>query len=250
MSTHTGTSGLFQLLDVADALPGAIALRARSYDLLDLTAGAAVVDVGCGTGRAVAELADIGMRPTGVDLDERMIAVARDRQPRADLRVGDAYQLPLPDGAVSGYRADKVFHELRDPARALVEARRVLTPGGRIVLIGQDWDTLVIDSDDPALTRAIVHARADMVPAPWAARRYRNLLLDAGFQGPEVEVRTGVFTDATMLPMLEGLAQAAIATGSATRDQADAWIADQRRRAAQGRLLLALPLFVAAAHRR
>ncbi|MEU8149944.1 hypothetical protein [Nonomuraea sp. NPDC048901] len=55
-------------------------------------------------------------------------------------------------------------------------------PGGRIVLIGQDWDTLVIDSDDPALTRTIVHARADQVTSPRAARSYRNLLLDAGFE--------------------------------------------------------------------
>ena len=57
-------------------------------------------------------------------------------------------------------------HVLDDPARAAGEARRVLAPGGRIVLIGQDWDTFVIDADDAALTRTIVHARADLVPTP------------------------------------------------------------------------------------
>jgi hypothetical protein len=41
----------------------------------------------------------------------------------------------------------------------LAEARRVLVPGGRIVLIGQDWDTFAIDSDDqPSLVRSCTRA--------------------------------------------------------------------------------------------
>ncbi|MFE1933404.1 hypothetical protein ACFW95_24200 [Streptomyces sp. NPDC059474] len=52
---------------------------------------------------------------------------------------------------------------------ALAEARRVLVPGGRVVLVGQDWEALVVDADDAALTRTIVHARAGLVPAPRAA---------------------------------------------------------------------------------
>ncbi|MFG1708682.1 methyltransferase domain-containing protein [Nonomuraea sp. M3C6] len=45
-------------------------------------------------------------------------------------RVGDAYDLPLEDGTVAGYRADKVFHDLPDTEKARAEARRVLVPGG------------------------------------------------------------------------------------------------------------------------
>ena len=96
----------------------------------------------------------------------------------------------------------------------------MLAPGGRIVLIGQDRDTFIIDADDEALTRTIVHARADTVPAPRAARRYRNLLLDAGFREPSVEVHTGVFTSAAMMPMLAGLANGACASGAVSREQA------------------------------
>lgn len=145
------------------------------------------------------------------------------------------------------YRADKVFHELADPARALAEARRVLAPGGRIVLVGQDWDTLVIDSDDPALTRTIVHARADLVSSPRAARRYRNLLLDAGFDDVTAEIRTDVFTGPEMLPLLTGLSRAARSAGAVTSEQADRWLTEQRARAETDRLFLALPMFIAAA---
>ncbi|GAA0939996.1 methyltransferase domain-containing protein [Virgisporangium aurantiacum] len=259
MSTTTSTpdptpgtpdsEAMIGLLDIADALPGAAALRQRSYDLLALSAGSAVVDVGCGTGRAVAELAERGMRPVGVDVDEQIIDLARQRWPGTDLRIGDAYHLPFPDASFTGYRADKVFHGLADPGRALAEAHRVLVPGGRIVLIGQDWDSFIIDADDIALTRTILHARADTIPSPWAGRRYRNLLRAAGFQDATVEVQTAVFTDATMLTVLLGVARAAQGAGAITATQADGWIAEQTDRADNGTLFLAIPLFVAAAHR-
>ncbi len=246
-SARSDIESLIQLLDVVDALPGAAALRERSYDLLAVPSGAGVVDVGCGTGRAVAELAERGLRPIGVDLSEQMVEQARRRWPGIDARVGDAYRLPIPDATLAGYRADKVFHELADADRALAEARRVLTAGGRIVLIGQDWDTFVIDADDRDLTRRIVHARADAVPSPWAARRYRNLLQAAGFVDPAVEVHTAVFTDAAMLPILLGLASGAQAAGAITGEQAETWTTEQTQRTHTGRLFLAIPLFVVSA---
>ncbi|WP_433436570.1 methyltransferase domain-containing protein [Nonomuraea sp. CA-141351] len=249
MSKTNQMESLIRLLDVADALPGAVALRARSYDLLTLHDGAAVVDVGCGAGRAVDELEERGMKAIGVDVSEEMIAAARHRWPQADFRIGDAFDLPLEDGEVAGYRADKVYHELADAAKALEEAKRVLAPGGRIVLIGQDWDTFIIDSDDPALTRTIVHARADMNPNPRAARRYRNLLLDTGFQDVQVEAHVGVFTDAAMLPMLTGIAEGARVAGAITPEQETAWVTEQTERARSGRMFLALPIFVASASR-
>ncbi len=240
---------LVRMLDVVDALPEAVASRAWSYDLLALPDGAAVVDVGCGAGRAVAELGERGKKAIGVDVSEEMIAIARRRRPRCDFRIGDAYDLPLDDGEVAGYRAEKLFHELADAAKALEEAKRVLAPGGRIVLVGQDWDAFVIDSDDPELTRTIVHARADMISNPRAARRYRNLLLDTGFEDVVVKGHLAVFTDATMSPLLTGLAERAREAGAITAEQEAAWVSEQEERVRAGRMFLALPLFMAAARR-
>ncbi|MFB7470524.1 methyltransferase domain-containing protein [Kitasatospora sp. NPDC056184] len=239
--------GLLARLDAADRLPGAARLRSRGYRLLGAGPGRTVLDVGCGAGRAVAELAALGARAIGVDADVRTIAVGRRRWPAADLRTGDAGDLPLPDSSVDGYRADKVFHELDDPRPALAQARRVLVAGGRIVLVGHDWDTVVIDSGDPALTRAVVHARADLTVRPRAARHYRALLLDAGFVDVAVEVHTAVLTGAAALPLLTGLVEAARAGSALTRERAGGWIAEQRERAAADRLFLALPMFLASA---
>ncbi len=230
-------STLLALLDAFDALPAAAALRQRSYDLLAPLDGL-VVDVGCGGGRAVAELTEL-TTTVGVDLDPEMVEVASTRWPGSTFLLGDATDLPLEDGSATGYRADKVVHTLHEPARALVEARRVLTPGGRAVLLGQDWDTLVIDSDDPVLTRTIRHARADLVAAPRAARQYRNLLLDHGFTDVAVEVHTSVHTGPMILPMLAELA-------ASVGERADGWLREQAERAENDRLFVAIPIFVAA----
>jgi len=228
-------SSLLAVLDAGDAQPAARALRARSYELLGDVVGRTVVDVGCGGGRAVAELAERGARAVGVDLDPAMIAVARERCPAGDFHIGDVCDLPLETGSVSGYRADKVLHLLDDPARALAEARRVLAPGGRAVLLGSDWDTIVVDSDDPATTRRLVHAKADSFPSPRAARGHRNLLLDAGFTDPVSEVHTLVLTDEVALALLHRI----------TDDES--WLAEQAERASANRIFVALPMFLVAA---
>jgi ubiquinone/menaquinone biosynthesis C-methylase UbiE len=250
--THTAyidTDALIRQLDATEAMPAAARLRARSYQLLRLPPDATVVDVGCGAARAVSELAGHAAHAIGVDLDPAMLAAARRRFPGIDVRAADAAALPLGDGQAQGYRADKVYHVLPDPQAALAEARRVLAPGGRTALLGQDWDTLVIDSDQPELTRRIVHTRAGTLPHPRIARAYRNLLLDAGFSDVSVEVHTLVFTGPAMLPVPVAHATAARQAGAITADEAGDWISEQTRRAREDRLLVAIPMFLAAGTR-
>ncbi|MBF6415913.1 methyltransferase domain-containing protein [Nocardia cyriacigeorgica] len=249
MSTTEDSVALIRRLDAVEAQPGAAAMRARSYDLLRLPPGAAVADVGCGAGRAVAELAERGHRPVGLDPDDAMVATARVRWPELDFRAGRAEALPLADAAVAGYRADKVLHEVADTGSAMAEARRVLRPGGRIVLLGQDWDGILIDSDHPDLTRAIVHARADGITNPRSARGYRNILLDSGFHEVTVEAILTVYTGTVMLPMLTGLVAAARSRGVADDAALDDWRAEQGRRAEQDRFFAAVPVFLASATR-
>jgi ubiquinone/menaquinone biosynthesis C-methylase UbiE len=231
----TGMSSLFAVLDAFDAQPVAVELRTRSYELLGDLPGRTMVDAGCGGGRAVAELAELGAHAVGVDHDPEMIAMARERWKTGEFHVGDACELPLETGSVLGYRADKVLHALDDPARAVAAARRVLAPGGRVVLLGQDWDTIAIDSDEPETTRRLVHTKADTLPSPRVARRYRNLLLDAGFTDPVVEVHTGVFTDETALAVLHRITDE------------ESWLAEQAARVRANRIFVAIPMFLVAA---
>jgi ubiquinone/menaquinone biosynthesis C-methylase UbiE len=51
----------------------------------------------------------------GIDLDPAMIDIAIERWPTSEFHVADATALPLDDGSVTGYRADKVLHALAEP---------------------------------------------------------------------------------------------------------------------------------------
>jgi ubiquinone/menaquinone biosynthesis C-methylase UbiE len=225
-------TNLLSILDAVEDLPQARNLRERSYVGL----GDAVVDVGCGSGLAVRELAARNIRAVGVDLDPAMIAVAAERWPAGEFHVADATALPFDDGSFTGYRVDKVLHMLPEPELAVAEARRVLATRGRAVLVGQDWDTMVIESDQPERTRELVRARADGMANPRIARRYRNLLLDNGFADVTVEVHTFLFTGPLVLPML------------ASFDDGD-WLEEQATRAREDRLFVAIPMFLVAGTR-
>lgn len=230
-------SNLLATLDAADARPAAVKIRTRSYRLLGDLAGRTVLDAGCGAGRAVDELAGLGARAIGIDHDADMIAVARERWPSREFRVGDICDLPFESGSVDGYRADKVLHALDDPTRAVAEAHRVLAPEGRIVLLGQDWAFLAVDSDRPDVTRRLVQARADALPSPRAARRFRALLLDAGFTDPVVEVHTMVFTGEDGFALVRRIGDD------------EGWLAEQVERARTDRLFVAVPMILAAARK-
>lgn len=100
------------------------------HQLLKVTNGEFLLDIACGAGLAVELAALRGAECAGLDASERLINIARDRSPRADLRVGDMHALPW------GENTFDVVTSFRGiwgtTPTALDEARRVLKPGGRL----------------------------------------------------------------------------------------------------------------------
>ena len=99
---------------------------------LGVGSGDRLLDIACGSGLAV-ELAGIrGARCAGIDASPRLLAVARDRNPDADLRLGDMHALPWEDDCfdvVTSFRG--IWGTTPE---ALAEVLRVLAPGGRVGL--------------------------------------------------------------------------------------------------------------------
>ncbi|HWB65773.1 MAG TPA: methyltransferase domain-containing protein [Mycobacteriales bacterium] len=100
------------------------------HQRLGVGAGDRLLDVACGAGLAV-ELAGLrGARCAGIDASPRLLAVARDRSPEADLRVGDMHALPWED---ERFEVVTSFRGIWGTTPgALDEIRRVLVPGGRL----------------------------------------------------------------------------------------------------------------------
>jgi SAM-dependent methyltransferase len=94
-----------------------------------------LLDVGCGAGLALRLAADRGADVYGLDASEGMLAHARGRVPGAPLIVGEIEELPYEDGSFDVVTGFNSFQYAARPARALAEARRVLAPGGRVLLL-------------------------------------------------------------------------------------------------------------------
>jgi ubiquinone/menaquinone biosynthesis C-methylase UbiE len=101
------------------------------------------LDVGCGTGFLMLQLARLGHRATGVDVADEMLARARAKAEEVGLAVelqkADAERLPFPDASFDLLVERHVIWTLPEPAVALAEWSRVLRPGGQLILIEGSW---------------------------------------------------------------------------------------------------------------
>jgi SAM-dependent methyltransferase len=123
-----------------------------------------ILDVGCGPGE---DAAGLGLdRSIGVDQSRTMCAAARGRGVRV-VRA-DGHALPFADGTFGGVRADRVVQHLAEPERALDELVRVTRPGGQVVVVDPDQETLVIHV--PGVRQALV----DRIKELRRDRGYRN----------------------------------------------------------------------------
>lgn len=97
---------------------------------LDVGAGTRLLDVACGSGLAIELARARGATCAGIDASPRLVAVARDRSPDADVRVGDMHDLPWDAESFDTITSFRGFWGTTPDA--LAEAWRVLAPGGRI----------------------------------------------------------------------------------------------------------------------
>ncbi len=106
--------------------------RRRTVKSLQLSPGAKVLDLACGTGDLCRELAKRGYRPVGVDRSAGMLAAQRTTAP---LIRGDALVLPFRSNSVDGVVCGFALRNFSSLKPFLKECSRVIRPGGRIALL-------------------------------------------------------------------------------------------------------------------
>ncbi|WP_076072832.1 ArsR/SmtB family transcription factor [Sphingomonas montana] len=99
-----------------------------------------LVDIGTGTGRMIELLAPLAQRAIGVDRSPEMLRMARSKLSEAglsgvELRQGDMYALPLAPGSADTAILHQVLHYAQQPAAAIAEAARLLSRGGRLLIV-------------------------------------------------------------------------------------------------------------------
>ncbi|HUL02211.1 MAG TPA: class I SAM-dependent methyltransferase [Gemmatimonadales bacterium] len=96
--------------------------------------GTRLLDAGCGSGRFAQLGTARGAIVTGLDAAPAVVAIARERLPDRDIRVGELEDLPWADGSFDVVTGFNSFQYAANPAVALREARRVALPGAQVVI--------------------------------------------------------------------------------------------------------------------
>ena len=145
----------------------------RLAELLDIQPESRVVDLGCGPGHTLVEIAlRLGAAGSlvGVDTNIQKAETEMGNDPRIALIVADLCEpLPFADESFDRVLCHNVLELLPDPDAFLVEVARILCGGGRFVLGHSDFDTIVFNSDNLEFTRQLVHLFCDTTQA-WMKR--------------------------------------------------------------------------------
>ena len=165
-----------------------------------LTPDMRLLDLGCGPGSITLDLAANVAEVVGIDSAPEALAHAEEakssrRVANAEFQAADVYDLPFADASFDVVYAHQLIQHLRDPIRALHEARRVVRPGGLVAVRDADYGTMIHDPHEPRLDtwRDLYHevARRDG-GEPDAGRMLGRWFTAAGFT--EVFVTTSTWT--------------------------------------------------------
>jgi len=105
-----------------------------AVDLLSLNADDRFLDLGCGLGAALEHADATGAETAGIDPSPAMVERAARRVPGADVREGSAESVPFEDDRFTAALAVSTYHHWADPDAGFAEVRRVLVPGGRLLI--------------------------------------------------------------------------------------------------------------------
>jgi ubiquinone/menaquinone biosynthesis C-methylase UbiE len=141
--------------------------------------GETVAEVGAGTGNFLALFSGVADRLIASDLTPAMLAVARRRHPELEVVVADGAGLPFRSRSVDLVATAQALHHIHEPVPVLTELRRVVSDGGRVLVVDQiaseSYETAAI-MNELEVIRDPTHA------ATRPASAYRIMVRRAGLE--------------------------------------------------------------------
>jgi arsenite methyltransferase len=212
--------------------------RALVHEALGAQPGERVLDAGCGPGFYVAEtLERVGPEGSvvGVDASAPMLALSAKRcegHSNVSFAEGDVTSLPLPDSDFDRALSVQVLEYVDDIPPALAELKRVLKPGGRVLIWDVDWATVSWHSEDPARMGRFLAAWDEHLSDPTLPRTLSAQMRAAGFEDVEMTGHTFATDDLNEESYAGALLD--MMAGYVGTDEAVDWAAEQRELQARG----------------
>ncbi len=235
---------LIAWLDTAKVLPAIRTAKDTLLHQLGLSQATRVLDVGCGLGTDVAELARClppGGTATGIDASDTMIGEARRRTAHLGrgivFDIGDAASLPYDDASFDACRTETVLNHVADPQQVVREMARVTRPGGRVAALEFDHGTTLVDHPDRETTRTILDTFSDTMAQGWIGRQLPRLFRQAGLTSLQVTPSVVLTGYQIFRALIGNHVRRLCEDGVLTQQQAAQWWSPLDQQAARGDFL-------------
>lgn len=224
--------------------------------IVDPKPGERILEVGCGSG-ILCRLMAPHIQPDGCVLgldislhfllEAKRYALQEDAGEFITFECGAAESLPYPPVVFDGAFAARLLLHTNDPDAVVREMVQVVKPGGWIVIMDWDFDSVVVDHPERELTRRLLHWRNDHHGGDnWSGRQLRRRMAVAGLKNLSVHpVVTVVNSEADALTQsLLRAAQVSRDGGAISAGEFDTWVSLLKERIQQGTFFASIVYFI------
>lgn len=224
---------------------------AKQLAWLNIQPGQHVLDVGCGIGDqafAMATLAGKTGSVTGTDISTAMITMAQHRHASAELPlhfvVAPAARQPFADASFDIIRTERVLMYLKNIEEVFAEYKRLLKPGGKLVVFDVDWDALVLLHPDKQLTRRIVEFISDSFPSGRIGAELFGHFKDAGFKHIQIRPHGYMHNFELTKRIIGGIVTTGVAHNVFTNNEINGWWTELERADTAGKFFSCFEGFI------
>jgi ubiquinone/menaquinone biosynthesis C-methylase UbiE len=179
-------------LEERSRTPDLLAVNQKLCEIVAAKPGERLLEVGSGSGilcRMLAPQLQPDGRIVGVDISPEMTNEAQKYARLEGIRKGIAFEtgeaeaLPFPDASFDGAIAARLLLHVVDPESVIQEMIRVVRPGGRVVVMDWDFDSVIVDHSDRELSRRLLQWRSDHHGGNnWSGRQLWRRMKKTGLQ--------------------------------------------------------------------
>jgi len=165
---------------------------------------------------------------------------------------GQAEVLPFQDASFDGVFAARLLLHVSNPQAVLNELVRVARPGGRVVVMDWDFDTVAVEHSDRELTRRLLHWRCDHHGGNnWSGRQLWGQMVAAGLVNVKAVpvVSVAHYENDSLTLSLFKAAQVARDGGAIAKNEYDAWVGELNSSLAAGCLFASIVYFIVVGER-